>query len=87
MVRDRDSSLLDLIAYELDLVLHLQLVCLFAFMLDLACEVPDTKLDCSWETLLSILAQVLEKDSLLAIPVRWVRSVESSLPPSLWTTV
>jgi hypothetical protein len=87
VVGNRDHGLLDLIADQFDLVLNFQAGFLYAVDLLDRWHIPEPQLDSAREALLAVLAQVLEHDTLLSIPVDRCRALEVLLSPSNSTTV
>ena len=77
-----DHGLLDLVTDQLDLIFDLQARLLHTINLLDGRNVPKPHLDCSREALLAVLAEVLEHDALLSIPVDGRRALEVLLAPS-----
>lgn len=87
VVGDCDHGLFDLIANQLDFVFNLQAGLLHAVDGLDRWHIPKPQLDSSRVALLAVLAQVLEQNALLSIPVhrRWALKV--LLSPSLGAAV
>ena len=87
MVGDRDHGLLDLIADQLNLIFNLQTSLLHTVNLLNRRHIPEPKLNCAREALLAVLAQILEHDAFLSIPIHWCRALKVLLSPSSSTAM
>jgi hypothetical protein len=82
VVSQSDDGLLDLVADQLGLILDLQACLLHTIDRLDGRHVPKPHFNGSREALLAVLAEVLEHDALLAIPVHGRRALEVLLSPS-----